>query len=59
MDQLREMAARIAEHVQDGDVNVHGKIGYSRSAAAVGAYLLSSGQVRDAAEAIERLRAAR
>jgi len=58
LDQLLEMAALIAEHAQDGDVYVHCKIGYSRSAAAVGAYLLSSGHVQDAAEAIERLRAA-
>lgn len=59
MEQLSEMAAWIAEHAGEGDVYVHCKIGYSRSAAAVGAYLLSSGQARNADEAVERLRAVR
>ena len=42
-----------------GRVYVHCKIGYSRSAAVVGAWLVASGAARSADEAIARLRAAR
>ena len=44
MEQLRAAACFIAEQTAHGTVYVHCKIGYSRSAAAVGAYLLASGQ---------------
>jgi protein-tyrosine phosphatase/membrane-associated phospholipid phosphatase len=57
--QLREAATFIAAQVTEGIVYVHCKIGYSRSAAAVGAYLLASGQAGTIAEAVELLRKAR
>lgn len=56
---LSEAASFIAEHSRRGTVYVHCKIGYSRSAAVVGAYLLASGQASTAAEAVERLRRVR
>jgi protein-tyrosine phosphatase len=58
-DQLREAAAFIAEEAAQGTVYVHCKIGYSRSAAVAGAYLLASHQAATAEEAVARLRQAR
>jgi protein phosphatase len=58
-DQLDEAAAFVAEEAARGTVYVHCKIGYSRSAAVVGAYLLASRQASTAEEAVARLRAAR
>jgi protein-tyrosine phosphatase/membrane-associated phospholipid phosphatase len=57
--QLGEAAAFIAQEAVNGTVYVHCKIGYSRSAAAVGAYLLTSQEAASAAEAVARLRRAR
>ena len=42
-----------------GIVYVHCKIGYSRSAAVIGAYLLTSGMVKTADEAIKLIRSKR
>jgi len=50
--QLRDAVVFITEHVRNGKVYIHCKIGYSRSAAVVGAYLLSSGKAKTAAEAV-------
>jgi protein-tyrosine phosphatase/membrane-associated phospholipid phosphatase len=58
-DQLHQAAAFIAEESALGTVFVHCKIGYSRSAAVVGAYLLASGQAGTIDEAFEILREAR
>jgi protein-tyrosine phosphatase/membrane-associated phospholipid phosphatase len=58
-DQLHEAAAFIAEESANGAVYVHCKIGYSRSAAVVGAYLLASGQAAMIDEAVEKLREVR
>jgi protein-tyrosine phosphatase/membrane-associated phospholipid phosphatase len=55
-EQLREAVDFIAQEASRGTVYVHCKIGYSRSAAVVGAYLLAKGQVEDAAAAIALLR---
>jgi membrane-associated phospholipid phosphatase/predicted protein tyrosine phosphatase len=49
----------ITRHAGSGIVCVHCKAGYSRSAAAVGAYLLSLGRARTVEEALAMLRAAR
>ena len=57
--QLRDAAAFIAEQSQRGTVYVHCKAGYSRSAAAIGAYLLHCGRARTPDEAIAILRRAR
>ena len=57
--QLDEMAGFIAEQSGNGIVYVHCKIGYSRSAAAVAAALISTGQVHGVAEALARLRQVR
>jgi protein-tyrosine phosphatase len=43
-DQLREGVEFISQRAQTGIVCVHCKVGYSRSAVVVGAYLLASGQ---------------
>ncbi len=58
-EHLQDSAAFITEQVKTGKLYVHCKIGYSRSAAAVAAYLLSSGRARSAEDAIEHLRGAR
>ena len=54
--QIDQAIAFIAAHSRRGIVFVHCKIGYSRSAAVVGAHLLASGTARDADAAISRLR---
>jgi membrane-associated phospholipid phosphatase len=58
-DQLREAAAFIAAEAAKGTVYVHCKIGFSRSAAAVGAYLLDRQEAATVEEVIHRLRQAR
>lgn len=57
--QLREAVSFIDAHVTGGKVYVHCKIGYSRSAAVVGAWLVASGRAADADEAMAMLRAVR
>jgi protein-tyrosine phosphatase len=58
-DQLDEAAAFIAEEAARGTVYVHCKIGYSRSAAVAGAYLLTKQKAAAAEEAVARLREVR
>jgi protein-tyrosine phosphatase len=58
-EQLREMAIFIDEQSQNGIVCVHCKIGYSRTAAAVAAYLLHAGKAGSVSEAIAMLRQVR
>jgi dual specificity protein phosphatase-like protein/PAP2 superfamily protein len=54
--QLVEMSEFICNHSQNGAVYVHCKVGYSRSAAAISAYLLMSGKVETAEEAFAMIR---
>jgi protein-tyrosine phosphatase/membrane-associated phospholipid phosphatase len=58
-EQLQEAAAFLTHHTQLGLVYVHCKVGYSRTAAVVGAYLLANGVVKTAEDAVARLRAVR
>lgn len=55
-DQLDEAVEFITAEAANGTVYVHCKIGYSRSAAVVGAYLLATHESATADDAIERLR---
>jgi len=58
--QLAEMSEFIGNHSRNGDaVYVHCKIGYSRSAAAVAAYLIMSGKANAAEEAFAIIRRVR
>jgi membrane-associated phospholipid phosphatase len=56
---IREAVDFIAQHIPHGKVYVHCKIGYSRSAAIVGAYLIQSGKATDVEQAVALIRAAR
>lgn len=58
-EQLEEAVSFLTEQAGKGGVYVHCKIGYSRSAAVVGSYLLASGRVASVEEALTLLRAAR
>ena len=51
-DQLHEAAAFIAREAAKGTVYLHCKIGYSRSAAVAGAYLLASQEAATVEEAV-------
>ncbi|PYJ80354.1 MAG: phosphatase [Verrucomicrobia bacterium] len=57
--QLAQMGEFIGNHSRDGAVYVHCKIGYSRSAAAVAAYLIMSGKANTAEEAFAIIRRVR
>lgn len=57
--QLEQIAGFIEEQSNNGIVYVHCKIGYSRSAAAVAAYLLATGKADSIDEALSRVRRAR
>ena len=57
--QLVEMSNFIGNHSRNGAVYVHCKIGYSRSAAAIAAYLLISREVKTAEEAFAMIRRVR
>ena len=57
--QLQEAAAFIAEEAARGTVYVHCKIGFSRSAAVVGAYLLTTERAATAEVVVDMLRRAR
>lgn len=58
-EQLQRCVAFVSENAAHGVVYIHCKIGYSRSAVVAGAYLLKSGGVDSADEAMARLRAVR
>ncbi|MEY2557091.1 MAG: hypothetical protein QOE34_516 [Verrucomicrobiota bacterium] len=59
IEQLREMALFIDDESRNGIVYIHCKIGYSRTAAAAAAYLLSSGKTESVSQAIAFLRKVR
>lgn len=58
-EQLQSAVEFIRENAATGVVYVHCKIGYSRTAAVVGAYLMAAGHAADADDAMARMRAAR
>jgi protein-tyrosine phosphatase len=55
-EQLDRMARFIASEAENGRVYVHCKIGFSRSAAAVAAYLVHSKQAESAGDAFAMIR---
>jgi membrane-associated phospholipid phosphatase/rhodanese-related sulfurtransferase len=57
--QLVEISKFIGDHSRNGTVYVHCKIGYSRSAAAIAAYLIMSGKVKTAEKAFAMIRRVR
>jgi membrane-associated phospholipid phosphatase len=57
--QLQDAVAFITQHCSSGTVLIHCKVGYSRSAVVVGAYLLKAGHSRSADDALASLRAVR
>ncbi len=57
--QLQDAVAFVREEIARGKVYVHCKAGYSRSAAAVGAYLLQYGYAADVDEVLTMLRRVR
>jgi protein-tyrosine phosphatase/membrane-associated phospholipid phosphatase len=57
--QLSEAVDFISQHSTSGVVYVHCKVGYSRSAAAVGAFLLATGQARTVEQCLAMMRQAR
>lgn len=57
--QLHKAVEFISRHAKHGVVCVHCKVGYSRSAAVVGAYLLASGHATTVEQAVALLRNAR
>jgi hypothetical protein len=59
LEQLQEMVTFIDQESRAGIVYIHCKIGYSRTAAAAGAYLLWSRTADSVAEALEHLRKVR
>jgi protein-tyrosine phosphatase len=58
-DQLEEAVTFIDQRTENGFVYVHCKIGYSRSAAVAGAYLLAKRRAATVDEAIAHLRTIR
>ena len=58
-DELRAAVGFINAHRQQGVVYVHCKIGFSRSAAVVGSWLIDAGLATTAEEAVARIRRAR
>jgi len=59
VEHLRQSVEFISQHAKSGIVYVHCKVGYSRSAAAIGAYLIASGAAADATAALEILKRTR
>lgn len=59
LEQLQQAIAFIESHAQTGIVYVHCKIGYSRTGAVAGAYLLSKGICDSADDAFAKMRAVR
>ncbi len=57
--QLHDAVAFVTRHQSSGTVLVHCKVGYSRSAAVVGAWLLAAGHSPSADDAMARLRSVR
>jgi len=59
LEQLNEAADFIARESAQGIVFVHCKAGYSRSAGAIGAWLLKTGRAKDVEEVVTQLEAVR